>query len=113
MLYFTKLYRKFNGLNMCLMFVMGRTSCAWPSLTFMNHIKAILLKMCWQIRHVFREANGVANCLANRAVQDKFSDFFSIKFFSSKKNRMCWMILRFLFDLIYIKHVIFIIIMIF
>ena len=57
--------------------VLGKCSCAWPYLSLLSQIKELLRGVDFQIRHVYREANRVANGLANQAVRTRNSSEFS------------------------------------
>ena len=58
--------------------VLGKFDCAWFLWSFMAQIKERFGKFVIQIRHIYREANFVADSLANRAVDDGFSSVFSV-----------------------------------
>ncbi|CAK9159018.1 unnamed protein product [Ilex paraguariensis] len=53
-----------------------KCSCAWPYLSSLSQIKELLRGVDFQIRQVYREANGVADGLANQAVRTKNSSMF-------------------------------------
>ncbi|CAK9173299.1 unnamed protein product [Ilex paraguariensis] len=58
--------------------VKGGANCAWPYCGFLSKIKGLLGQANFQLRHVYRKANGVADSLANCAVLDGASSDFSV-----------------------------------
>ena len=58
--------------------VMGTFGCAWTCWKILCQIREKIGRMEFQLRHVFREANSVADSLANQAVVDGFSTDFSV-----------------------------------
>ncbi|CAK9177430.1 unnamed protein product [Ilex paraguariensis] len=57
--------------------IKGLFQCAWPYLGIMEKIMKLLDVLYFQLRHVYLEANFVADGLANKAVEDGFSTDFS------------------------------------
>ena len=58
--------------------IKGVMSCALPYLEFLAQINHLLTWLNFQLRHVYRELNFVADGLHNKAVQDCVSSVFGL-----------------------------------
>ena len=59
----------------------GKCGCSWASMNLLRQIKELLGMVEFELRHVYREANMVADSLGNQAVHDRCSvTHFSAKY---------------------------------
>ena len=58
--------------------VLGRCERAWPVIGFLRQIRSILRFAEFELTHDYKEANMIADKLANQGVQDRVSTDFSV-----------------------------------